>query len=45
MLYEMNHFHKASTLIVKGSQGHKSVNFVLYTVQESNIFQIKQQIE
>lgn len=34
MLYEMNNFHKASTLIINGSQEHKLIKFVLYVVQE-----------
>lgn len=40
MLYEMNHFHKASTSIINGSQRHKSINLVIYAAQESSIFQI-----
>lgn len=32
MLYEMNHFHKASTLIINGSQGYVSINLVISSI-------------
>jgi len=38
MLYEMSNFHKASTLVINGSQEHKLIKFVLYAVQEVLIF-------
>lgn len=34
----MSNFHKASTLIINGSQEHKLIKFVLYTVQEDFFF-------
>ena len=34
----MSNFHKASTLVINGSQEHKLIKFVLYAVQEVLIF-------